>query len=159
MLGLLGDELNEHFSRFHPIATKGLEGSEALCQEIIKMIDQNARRIQDRVKEIADAVKGVTIPPRFGPCRIADIVATASKALVLRSKEKEISLHTEGLEDLPIVEADEGRLFNAFYNLIKNAIPEVTSGGTITVRGGLEDQGQTIVSICRRIMEEECLPR
>jgi signal transduction histidine kinase len=34
--------------------------------------------------------------------------------------------------------ADERRLYNAFYNLVNNAIPEVSSGGSITIRGRAE---------------------
>jgi signal transduction histidine kinase len=48
---------------------------------------------------------------------------------------KNVALRSEGLEDLPVILADEHRLYNAFYNLINNAIPEVQSGGSITVRG------------------------
>src|SRR5206468_12792813 len=36
---------------------------------------------------------------------------------------------------LPAIEADEQRLFNAFYNLVNNAIPEVSSGGSVTIVG------------------------
>ena len=142
---LLRDEINEHFSKYHPIMSKDVKDSEELSHSIVQMIDKNARRIQDRVKEIADAVKGVTSPPRFSSCRIADIVVTVNETLEFMAKEKDISLHTEGLGDLPVISADERRLFNAFYNLINNAIPEVPSGGTITVRGHLEDQGKTLV--------------
>jgi signal transduction histidine kinase len=37
--------------------------------------------------------------------------------------------------------ADERRLFNALYNLINNAIPEVSPGGTITVAAKEEPIG------------------
>ena len=142
---LLRDELNEHFSRMKGNDSKNLEASEALSKEIVEMIDKNARRIQDRVKEIADAVKGVTSPPRFAPCRVAEVVATVNKTLEILAKEKGICLHTAGLDVIPVIQADEHRLFNAFYNLINNAIPEVPAGGTITVRGHYEEQTQTVV--------------
>ena len=41
---------------------------------------------------------------------------------------------------LPSILADERRLFNAFYNLINNAIDEVQAGGIITVRGYAESE-------------------
>ena len=142
---LLRDELDEHFAKFHPAAAKDVRSSETLCNDIIQMIDQNARRIQDRVKEIADAVKGVTSPPQFGSCRISEIVDAVSKALHVIAKEKEVIIWTGGLGDLPVIQADERRLFNAFYNLINNAIPEVSTGGTITIRGRLDDETRTVV--------------
>lgn len=52
--------------------------------------------------------------------------------------EKGVALHAEGLELLPVIQADERRLFNAFYNVIDNAIPEVPPGGSVTVRGQVE---------------------
>jgi signal transduction histidine kinase len=55
--------------------------------------------------------------------------------LLILAKEKQITLRTEGLESLPVIQADERRLYNAFYNLVNNAIPETPPGGSITVRG------------------------
>jgi signal transduction histidine kinase len=99
------------------------------------MITTNARRIQDRVREIADAVKGVISPPHFTPCRIEDIVNSVLGTLRTYAAEKGISLQHEGLDVFPVIDADERRLFNALYNLINNAIPEVPPGGSVTVRG------------------------
>ena len=140
---LLKDELDEHFSRVKANDSNDEKPGEALCYDIIEIIDKNAH-IQDRVREIADAVKGVTSPPRFAPCRVAEIVATVNQTLQLLANEKGIILHTEGLDDLPVIQADEHRLFNALYNLINNAIPEVPAGGTITVRGRFEEQAQAV---------------
>ncbi len=49
------------------------------------------------------------------------------------------------MEKLPIIQADEHRLFNAFYNLINNAIPEVPSGGTITIEGRVEEGNKAVL--------------
>jgi signal transduction histidine kinase len=54
------------------------------------------------------------------------------------ARDKQITLRTDGLESLPEFHADERRLYNAFYNLINNAIPETPPGGSITVRGHLD---------------------
>jgi signal transduction histidine kinase len=59
--------------------------------------------------------------------------------------EKGVALRAEGLESLPIIQADERRLFTAFYNLIDNAIPEVPSGGSVTVRGEVDAEANMIV--------------
>jgi len=142
---LLSEELNDHFSLLKDGKSHDVKATEASSKDLIQMIDKNARRIQDRVREIADAVKGVTSPPRFGPCRIFEIVATVKQTLAYLAKEKGISLRTKGLEDLPIIQADEHRLFNAFYNLINNAIPEVPAGGTIAVEGHFEESDQVVL--------------
>lgn len=136
---LLKEEVHEILDR---LALKG-EGAQAeahrkVSGELVGMVVNNARRIQDRVRELADAVKGVTTAPEFKPCRIATCVADVMTSLQRYAAEKGVVLHAEGLELLPVIQADERRLFNAFYNVIDNAIPEVPPGGSVTVRGQVE---------------------
>jgi len=114
------------------------EASRKVSDELIEMIVNNTRRIQDRVRELADAVKGVTTAPEFKPCRISVCVADVITSLHRYAAEKGVSLHAEGLESLPVIQADERRLFNALYNVIDNAIPEVPAGGSVTVRGQVD---------------------
>jgi signal transduction histidine kinase len=59
--------------------------------------------------------------------------------------DKGVMLRAEGLEELPTIYADETRLYNAFYNLINNAIPEVPRGGSVTVRGRVEPGTETVL--------------
>ena len=122
-----------------------IEDSKKFSKEIVQMIANNVRRIQDRVKGIADAVKGETNPPNFAPCQVASIVGVVFETLRFYSGEKGVSLLTEGLETLPPIQADERRLCNALYNLINNAIPEVPPGGAITVRGYAEEKENRVV--------------
>ena len=142
---LLGEELTDHFALVKDGKLPDVKATQNSSQNLIRMIERNAKRIQDRVREIADAVKGVTSPPRFGPCRVAGVVATVNDTLAYLANEKGISLCTKGLEDLPIIQADEHRLFNAFYNLINNAIPEVPTGGMISVEGRFKKSDQTVL--------------
>ena len=113
------------------------QGHYETCTELIDMVREGAQRTQDRVKEIADCVKGLSSPPNFQPCKVASIVDSVIKTLGVLAEEKRISLITKDLADLPTILVDERRLFNAVYNLINNAIPEVPSGGSITVTGAI----------------------
>ncbi|MEX2490181.1 MAG: PAS domain S-box protein [Nitrospirales bacterium] len=132
---LLKDELDEQFPPLIREKVIGAETGYANSLELIHMIVTNARRIHDRVREIADAVKGGTSPPHFTPCRIGDIVDGVLETLRTYAAEKGITLLIDGLDSLPVIDADERRLFNALYNLINNAIPEVPRGGSVTVSG------------------------
>ena len=136
---LLREEVQETLGR---LAARGegaqVEASRLVSDELIEMIISNTRRIQDRVRELADAVKGVTTAPEFKPCRISTCVADVITSLHRYAAEKGVALHAEGLESLPVIQADERRLFNAFYNVIDNAIPEVPFGGSVTVRGRID---------------------
>jgi PAS domain S-box-containing protein len=141
---LLKDELEEQFPRLLEIHAKGAEISYANCQDLLKMIETNAKRIQGRVREIADAVKGVTSPPHFTPCQMHSIVDGVYETLRTYAKEKDITLNSEHLDTLPLLEGDERRLFNALYNLVNNAIPEIPRGGSVTIRGSVGEDSNTM---------------
>jgi PAS domain S-box-containing protein len=142
---LLREEVQETLDR---LAARGegaqVEASRLVSDELIEMIVSNTRRIQDRVRELADAVKGVTTEPDFKPCRISTCVADVINSLRRYAAEKGVELHAEGLESLPVIQADERRLFNAFYNVINNAIPEVSPGGSVTVHGQVDIESDTL---------------
>jgi len=112
--------------------------SEALCREEFKLVEDTCFRIQDRVKQIADCVKGLTSAPKFSPCRISAVVEAVLRTLRVVADEKDLVLRAEGLDALPSIQADECRLFNAFYNLVSNAIAEVPAGGRITIQAQAE---------------------
>jgi signal transduction histidine kinase len=132
---LLQDELSEHFTQLPELQAREAKSSQEMSNEIIDMVRNNAQRIQNEMRDIADCVKGLSSPPRFSLCQLAEVVSQVIKTLQFLAKEKGISLQTEGLDDLPPIQADEPRLFKLFYNLINNAIPEVPAGGSITIQG------------------------
>ncbi len=132
---VLKDELNELFGKSSVRDSPQSEKSRALCHQVLDMVQEDVRRISDRVRELADCVKGMTSPPKFAPCRIANVVENVFRTLDLMANKQGVTLRSEGLNGLPTIEADEQRLFNAFYNLVNNAIPEVSSGGSITILG------------------------
>jgi len=120
------------------------KASQATCEEALAMIQRTSERIHGRVKEIADCVKGLSAPPQFAPCQIAAVVDEVFGTLGVLAQEKQITLSTKELNQLPVIFADERRLYNAFYNLVNNAIPEVPSGGSIAVTGRLEPGGEAV---------------
>ncbi len=113
--------------------------------EVIDMVRNASRRIEDRMREISDCVKGLSAPPKFEPCQVKDVVESVLKTLGVVAQKKGISLRAEGLPALPSISADERRLYSALYNLVNNAIPEVPSGGSITLRGQAEPGGRGIL--------------
>jgi signal transduction histidine kinase len=145
--GILQTEINELLERLPDIEIERAKASRELCNEVIDMLKDDALRIQDRVKEIADCVKGLTTPLELAPCQIADVVSNVYKTLGIMAQEKQVALKTERLEMLPPIVADERRLYNAFYNLVNNAIPEVPRGGSVTVRAQHDPAADTI-TVC-----------
>ncbi len=141
---LLEDELDEHFQHVPAVVGDKTQTTQEMYKDIIAMTRRGSGRIQERVKEIADAVKGISSQPQFAACHLEKIVGSVVEALLLYASERRISLHTQGLESLPIVQADEQRLFNAFYNLVNNAIPEVPPGGSVTITGTFSPNGKKV---------------
>ncbi|GJL65567.1 MAG: hypothetical protein NPIRA05_05380 [Nitrospirales bacterium] len=121
-----------------------VKASQESSEKILSMIKGNARLIQDRVKEIADTVKGLSSLPQFSSCRIYDVVAKVMETLRPLAEERGIALQQNDLGALPVIQADERRLFNALYNLMNNALDEVPNGGSITINGSLESAAQAI---------------
>ncbi|MDR4485026.1 MAG: GAF domain-containing sensor histidine kinase [Nitrospirales bacterium] len=142
---LLEDELQQQFPQLIQVKSEGAETSYANCRELTSMIVNNARRIQRRVREIADAVKGLTSPPNFAICEISTVVRAVFATLKTYAAEQGVRLEIDGLDTLPVIEADEHRLFTAFYNLINNAIPEIPGGGLISVSGKEDNTGTGIL--------------
>ena len=142
---LVEEELEEHFGNITGMPTKEVEASRNFTKEALDMIVNNARRIHNRVREIADTVKGITSPLRLASCQVGGVVEEVFVSLRLYAKEKGVSLHVQGLESLPLIHADTNRLFNALYNLINNAIPETPVGGSVTVVGSIGPEAKTIV--------------
>jgi DNA-binding response OmpR family regulator/two-component sensor histidine kinase len=132
---LLDIELKELIAMLASHDEKRKRVTEELSHEVFGMVRSNSRRVQDRVKEIADAVKGCSGPPTFAPCTMGKLVAAVLDTLRFPAEQKSIRLSTMNLENLPVIQADESRLFNAIYNLVNNAIPETPAGGTVTIEG------------------------
>lgn len=141
---LLGQELDTCYGSLPDNLAGQMKASRDMANGILAMIGRGSRRIHDRVKEIGDSIKGLTQPPQFAPCLIAEVVANVYETLHVLAHEQEVALLVDGLDSLPPIQADESRLFNALYNLVNNAIPAVPPQGSITVRGRTDSAGQTV---------------
>lgn len=135
---LLRGEVNELFGEMSGAKLNEKKLNKEICDEAGEMVQNGIRRLHDRVKEMADCVKGLSSPPNFALCAVGLVILEVFQTLQILTREKQITLRTDGLESLPEFHADERRLYNAFYNLINNAIPETPQGGSITVRGHLD---------------------
>lgn len=146
--GILQAEINELLDHLPDVELRRAKASRELCNEVIQMLKDDANRIQDRVREIADAVKGLSTPLEFSSCDISNIVGNVFRSLGLLAQEKHIHLIAENLDILPLILADQRRLYNALYNLINNAIAEVAAGGSVTVCGrSLASEGALLISV------------
>ena len=145
---LLRDVVKDLFGAMNSTELTDNKTNKKICDESVEIAQNGIRRLLDRVKEMADCVKGLSGPPDFALCGAGQVILEVFQTLQGLAREKQITLRTEGLKSLPNFHADERRLYNAFYNLINNAIPETPPGGSITVRGHLDqDSGGIALAV------------
>jgi signal transduction histidine kinase len=135
---LLRDVAKDLFGAMNSAELTHNKTNKKICDESVEIAQNGIRRLHDRVQEMADCVKGLSAPPNFAPCAVGLVILEVFHTLQGLAQGKRIILRTDGLDSLPEFHADERRLYNAFYNLINNAIPETPPGGSITVRGHLD---------------------
>jgi signal transduction histidine kinase len=136
---ILKEEFQGKLAALPPSDTGKTRPSYEMCQAMVELMANNLRLIQERIRETTDCIQGLTSPPQFSTCFFQHVVASVYDTLRRMANEKDIQLSHEGIQDLPAIQAEESRLFNAFYNLIKDAITEVSSGGRILIRGKIEE--------------------
>jgi signal transduction histidine kinase len=131
------------FVKLPEVTSKELPASRKFTRHAVEMMVKNACRIQGPMREIADTAKGISSRLRFAPCQVSEVVAGVFDILRFYATEMEVSLHTQGLDTPPPIQADENRLFNALYNLVTNAITETPVGGSVTIGGSVGADGKT----------------
>jgi signal transduction histidine kinase len=140
---ILKDEFKEVFGTVSLDPQKARTNN-AMCQEMFRLMDQHLNLIQDRIRQTTQCIKGLTNPSQFSTCFIQHVIGSVYDTLRGKANEKNIKLLYEDIQDLPEIQADESRLFNAFYNLVKNAISEVPPEGSILIRGKIDAQKKTL---------------
>jgi signal transduction histidine kinase len=132
---LLADEIDDVFRHLSTMEPARAEQSHSACEEVIAMFRNTSRRIQDRMKSIADYAALTRVSQRFEPCLIGKIADGVIKALRTAAEQRKVRLTAEGLQGLPAIAGDEARLYSLLYNLVDNAIPEVPAQGLVTISG------------------------
>jgi len=112
-----------------------------LYPEMIDMVLDSTTATQERVREIADAVKGEIAQPVFELFNVNDVVLSVVKALKGVAERHGVTLRTDELGDVPPILIDKKRLYNAIYNLVNNAWPETPAGGFVSVRTSATPEG------------------
>jgi signal transduction histidine kinase len=92
----------------------------------------------DRINGIVEQLLELARPSRLHPIPLV-LPALLDRVLELYANEldaKEITVTREYARELPAITADPERLYEAFVNLVSNAIAAMGTGGRLTVRTG-----------------------
>ena len=118
--GLLDNEMKDLFVFIKSTGNPQAHASHEMCDEVISMVRDAAQRTQDHVESLMTTLR-------------------------LLAEAKDVTLRVHEDPPIPAILADERRLFNAIYNLVNNAIPEVPRGGSVTVSGCVEPGGDYVL--------------
>jgi signal transduction histidine kinase len=103
-------------------------------REAMQMNYDGVRATQERVREIADNIKGIISEPVFEELDVTRIIEDVVRTLRLVAVSKGVTIDTSGMEPVPKAELSFSLIYNAVYNLINNAIPYTPAEGFIYVR-------------------------
>jgi signal transduction histidine kinase len=143
-----------------------VQGVREFFPEAMEMTLEGTMATQERVREIADAVKGIVAPPHFEPASINEIADAVAKPLAVVAKKAMVTLDLDGLGEVVKAGLDRKRMYNALYNLTNNALQATPRGGRVAIRtcmvatnGGEPDAVQLIVSDTGQGMPEHIRKR
>ena len=136
---LLAEEIDDVFRHLPTTERARAEQSHSACEEVLAMFRNTSRRIQDRMKAIADYAALTRVSQKFEACLLGKIAESVVKSLRSAAQQRQVNLVLDGLHTLPAIAGDEARLHSLLYNLVNNAIPEVPPHGLVTISGSHRD--------------------
>lgn len=109
-------------------------------REYIADIHQSGRHLLDLINDILDIskIEAGRMELSLETFEVSDAIGRVVTMVTAQAHKKKIRLDVEVPEELEVI-ADEGRFKQIALNLLSNAIKFTTEGGTVEVRGYLED--------------------
>jgi len=98
------------------------------------------RRIWDRTRQIANAVKGDRTPLDLVEGQLNDVAREIVQALRSSAKRAGVELGARLDPALPNNVFDPGQLYNALYNLVHNALGATSQGDQVWVESAYKDE-------------------
>lgn len=105
-----------------------LDGSDRMQEIVGSMLDVS--RIDSNILKIMPEDTNLGV-----------VIGRVGKVFQDALKERKLTLAMQGVDGLPILQADPDQLYKVFYHLVINAIKYTPDGGRITVHGHLAETG------------------
>ena len=105
--------------------------------ESIRICQDEVGRLDGIIRNFLEAIR--PRPPDLRPVNLFEIL---DSVLAFQSRELEdrgLSLEVSSGDEVPVVLADAGQVKQVFFNLIKNAMDAMKSGGVIRIRSRTDD--------------------
>ena len=124
------------------VLQQALAGLRELYPEMIEMILDGCEAVQQRMAEIAAAVKGIVSKPSFQPADVTAIARLVETMLRAQADKKGVKLSVEPVGEVSLAVVDSKQISNAIYNLIFNAIDACEEGDSVVFRISARSEGE-----------------
>ncbi len=108
-------------------------------REIVGHVDRATRQLETLITAMLDAsqldVDGMQLT--YVKTQMDTVVRLAMEPIAQALRERRISFHLDGVEELPPIHADFKRMVQAFSNMLGNAVKYTPDGGSINVIAAL----------------------
>jgi PAS domain S-box-containing protein len=109
-----------------------------------KVVPRELERINGIVEQLLQLARPARL--RFEPIRLSALLERVLELFANQTETGRITVTREYARDIPMVQADAEHLYQAFVNLIGNALEAMEAGGRLTLRTGWSDDGQAFSS-------------
>jgi signal transduction histidine kinase/Tfp pilus assembly protein PilF len=113
-----------------------------LVPEIVAMILEGALTTQQRMAEIANAVKGMIVQPTFEQTDVVEVAERVVHLLTMQAEGLGVAIRVEKDGEVPPAIVDGRQLYNALYNLVFNALEACEGKGIVTVTLRARPEGE-----------------
>lgn len=134
-LGIHLQLIDRDIKKLSPAQSRKLREGVAVCREEIKRLDHI-------ISQFLQAVRPTR--PDFKPEDLNIVVQESLKFLQPELDDRGITLETQWTKGMSPVLADRDQLKQAFYNIIRNALQAMKSGGVLRVTTKVEDHRATV---------------
>ncbi|HEY3398117.1 MAG TPA: GAF domain-containing sensor histidine kinase [Armatimonadota bacterium] len=105
-----------------------------LLPELVEMFLEGSDAVQQRMAEIANAIKGMVSEPTFEEAEVPEIAERVLNLLRPQAEKQKITLSAETVGEVPSATVDKKQIYNLIYNLVFNAIDACPAGCAVTFR-------------------------
>lgn len=112
-------------------------------EELTNVIIQEAKRLNGIVTDFLNSARPPT--PNLMPCSVADILEKNLSFLAPETEKNGYKIHKRLATHIREIQADPGLLYQAFLNILMNAMQAMPEGGTITIE--LADRKDTLTIV------------
>jgi PAS domain S-box-containing protein len=116
----------------------------ASIQELVAVAREEVRRLDAILTQFLNAIR--PSKPRFEPLRLEETIQETLTLLQPEIENRGVNVRLELLGTIPAIRGDRDQLKQAFFNVIKNALDVLTTGGLVEIVLAAED-GHVAVTI------------